>query len=145
MSSTASTRPLVAQVAQHEQLGRSAERHQRDELAVVDEDRQCPLGGDGDAAFGAELVEDGDLARERRGRVGEAGHPRMLLLRPLRFRLRGGLTLGGLTAVAGGECAPDASMGLESAGAAATKGPGSVQAGVATGGLVSRLAALAVL
>ena len=31
---------LVAQIAEHEQLGRSAERHQRDELALVDEDRQ---------------------------------------------------------------------------------------------------------
>ena len=39
---------LVAQVAQCQQLGGSAQRHQRDHLALVDEQRQWPLGRDVD-------------------------------------------------------------------------------------------------
>ena len=42
--------PLVAQVAEHQQLRRSAEGHQRDQLAVVDEDGQGALGGDRDCS-----------------------------------------------------------------------------------------------
>ena len=75
IDSTSSMRlhePLVAQVAEHQQLGRGAERHQRDELALVDEDRQRPLGGNRDAAPLAELVEHLDLARQRRAGLGQA-------------------------------------------------------------------------
>ena len=49
---------LVAQVAEDEQLGEGAERHQRDELALVDEHRQRALGRDRDRAR---------LRRTRRG------------------------------------------------------------------------------
>ena len=39
---------LVAQVAEHQQLGRRAQGHQRDQLALVDEHGERPLGGNRD-------------------------------------------------------------------------------------------------
>jgi hypothetical protein len=56
--------PLVAQVAQHQQFGAFAQGHQRDQLALVDEDRQRPLGGDVDAALLSVLVDDADFAQQ---------------------------------------------------------------------------------
>jgi hypothetical protein len=45
------------------------------------------------------------------------------------------LVLGGEAAVPGGECAPEASSGLDATGVTCdTNGPGSVHGGVATGG-----------
>ena len=40
ISATDRDQPLVAQVAQHQQFGMRAQRHQRDQLALVDVDRE---------------------------------------------------------------------------------------------------------
>ena len=73
IDSTCSTRidqPLVAQVTEHQQFGLRAQGHQRDQLALVDEQRQRPLVGDMDRAPFAVFVEHLDLARQRHaGRV----------------------------------------------------------------------------
>jgi hypothetical protein len=70
---------LVAQVAEDKQLGEGAERHQRHELALVDEHRQRTLGRDRDGSRRAELVADFDLARERRARRGQSDDGRTYL------------------------------------------------------------------
>ena len=125
---------LVAQVAEDEQLGEGAERHQRHELALVDEHRQRALGRDRDRARRAELVADLDLARERRARRGQANGGRTYLRGPV-ISADVALLLGGLVAVPGGECAPDASSGLDAAGVtcSAAYGPGSAHGGVCSG------------
>ena len=69
ISESAADQPLVAQVAQHQQFGRGAQRHQRDQLALVDEDGQRSLDRDVDAAVLAVLVEHLDLARQRQACV----------------------------------------------------------------------------
>jgi len=56
---------LVAQVAQHQPLGPRAQRHQRDELALVHIQRERPLGRDRRGAELAVFVDGGDLARQR--------------------------------------------------------------------------------
>jgi hypothetical protein len=63
---------LVAQVAEHQQLGRRAEGHEGDQLALVDEDGERPFGGNGDLPLGAELVAHGDGLRQRRAGGGQA-------------------------------------------------------------------------
>ena len=110
---------LVSQVAEDEQLGRRAERHQRHQLALVDEDRQRALGGDGDRARRAELVANADLARQRRPRLAEADRRRVYLRGPV-ISADVALLLGGLVAISVGECASEASSGLAATGACAT-------------------------
>ena len=56
---------LVAQVAEREQFGFGAERHQRDQLALVDVQRQRTLVGNMDRAQITVLVEHLDFARQR--------------------------------------------------------------------------------
>jgi hypothetical protein len=55
------------------------------------------------------------------------------------------LLLGGLVAVPGGECAPDASSGFDASGVVGTYGPGSVQPGVGSGADAALPAAALVL
>ena len=49
--------PLVAQVADRERFGRGAQRHQRQDLLLVDVERQRMLAGDRRVARGAGLVD----------------------------------------------------------------------------------------
>ena len=49
--------PLVAQIADGERLGRRAQRHQRDELVLVDVERQRMLARDRRVARRAGLVD----------------------------------------------------------------------------------------
>ena len=114
------------------------QRHQRDEFAPVHIHREIALGGNGNGAMRAMLIDDLDLARQRGAGLGETWE-RQRRQRCCHCAFFGaGLTvasgctvLGGDAAVVAGECAPEASSGFASGGVKA-KGPGSVQGGVAT-------------
>jgi len=67
---------LVAQVAQHQQFGALAQRHQRHQLALVDEDRQGALGRNVQVTVLAVLVEDLNFAQQLAARRGQARRTR---------------------------------------------------------------------
>ena len=70
ISSIDCDQPLVAQVADGERLGRLAEGHQRDDLALVDVERERMFAGDGGGHRFAALVDRLDVEGERAARRG---------------------------------------------------------------------------
>ena len=135
----AAHQPLVAQVGQHEQFRMRAQGHQRDQLALVDIDRQGALRRDGGELHHAMLVDGLHLLRERCARLGQPGKNHWGSLQQKGRRMRrprcckhngqvfffflagaisaeGCFTLGGLAAVPEGECAPAVSSGFWSGG-----------------------------
>src|SRR5206468_7568263 len=105
-----------------EPFGMRAQRHQRDELALVDIDGEVAFGGDRDRLWLAVFVDGVDLSGERRAGLGQAGKHRAIvacLVRhaagyflPLVIVPDSGRTLGGATEVPAGECAPEVSSGV---------------------------------
>ena len=71
MSSMRLEQPLVAQVPDRQRLGRGAQRHQRQDLALVDVERQRMLAGDRRVARRAVFVDRRDVERRRPRRVGQ--------------------------------------------------------------------------
>jgi hypothetical protein len=68
----AGNQALVAQVAQHQQLGLRAQGHQGDQFTIVDVDRERTLNRNPDALQLAVFVDSAELARQRQARVGQA-------------------------------------------------------------------------
>ena len=67
---------LVAKVAERKQFGRGTEGHQRDELALVDIQRERTFSRDLQRAAVAKLIAHLDLARQRQSRTREARRSR---------------------------------------------------------------------
>ena len=64
---------LVEQVAQHQPFGVRAQRHERDELALVHVHREVAFGRNGDGLAHTMLVHDLDRSGQRRARLGQLG------------------------------------------------------------------------
>ena len=149
---------LVAQVAEHQQLGRRAQGHQRDQLALVDEHGERPLGRNRD------LRARRRTRRGRRSRASAARWPRSVGRKDAscdctqRRRACAGRPGDGQGATSSARSAPrsrwcSAATSPSRAanarprpraawrppGCVATYGPGSVQAGVAAGAPTPRL------
>ena len=135
---------LVAQVAEHQQLGLRAQRHQRDQLALVDEHASAAARPELDAAPVAELVEDARSRASARALAcvsaaadggGHCGSSSGVAARsePAAQRRRGATSSAGVAPRLlgarrrgrrpGGECAPAASSGLLPAAACTQTGP----------------------
>ncbi|OMP13900.1 hypothetical protein COLO4_00687 [Corchorus olitorius] len=67
----AADQALVTQIAQHERFGGTAQRHQRDEFALVEVDGERALAGNVDMASAAQLVEHFNLVEQWNGSVGQ--------------------------------------------------------------------------